>query len=95
VLAARGRVRYRQGRYPEARGLYEDALAVLRQTLQPNHPTVGRAELALGDVLRAAGDCAGAVARYRTAYDILNTAPQEEPVQNARDGLAACGVARP
>jgi hypothetical protein len=56
---------------------------------------VGRAELALGDVLRAAGDCAGAVARYRTAYDILNAAPQEEPVEQARDGLAACGVARP
>jgi len=93
VLAGLGHVRYRQRRYPQARRRYDEALGVLRKTLPPNHPTLGRVELELGDVLRAAGDCAGAVARYRTAHGILAPGPQDESVRQALDGSAACGVA--
>jgi serine/threonine-protein kinase len=95
AYAALGNVRYRQGRHDEARRHYEDALGVLRQVLPPTHPFVGRVELDLGDALRAAGDCSAATARYRAAHGILATAAQQDPVRQARNGLAACGVARP
>jgi hypothetical protein len=51
-------------------------------------------DLDFGDALRAAGDCSAAADRYRAAQGILATAAQQEPVRQARDGLAACGVAR-
>lgn len=88
-------MRNRQGRHDEARRHYEDALGVLRRVLPPNHPFVGRVELDLGDALRAAGDYSAATARYRAAHGILATAAQQDPVRQARNGLAACGVARP
>lgn len=62
---------FRKQRFEDASRLGDTSLAILRETLGPEHPAVGQALLLPGSIALVQGDVATAEATYQQAADIL------------------------
>jgi serine/threonine-protein kinase len=77
-LIALGLLRSDQAKLEEAESLTRAALDAATRTLPPEHPTVAKAQLALGKVLRDRGQYAQAVEHLERAVAGYSTSPQTE-----------------
>ena len=86
-----GEIRVGQGRFAEARALFERALALAEKTYGRNHPAVAESLTNLGVVASFEGDVAASVPLLERAIAILEPYAQTEPLalSNAVGNLGA------
>lgn len=91
VLDDFGEIRSNQGRFDEARSLFESALAVVEREYGPNHPIVAESLLNLGAVADLSGNTADAAQPVMRAIAILEGDDGGDPIAlaNAISSLAA------
>ncbi|MEO8011601.1 MAG: serine/threonine-protein kinase, partial [Dokdonella sp.] len=91
VLDDFGEIRSNQGRFEEARALFDTALAVAEREYGPNHPIVAESLLNLGAVAAFSGNVADAATPVLRAIAILERDDGGDPMAlaNAINSLAA------
>jgi tetratricopeptide (TPR) repeat protein/tRNA A-37 threonylcarbamoyl transferase component Bud32 len=84
-----GLVAYEEGKYPEARGHHEQALAIREKALGPDHPAVGSTHNNLGSDTFSEGKLDEARAHYERALAIHERAlgPEHPSVAMAHNNL--------